>query len=72
MTTGRINQVNINSSFVPRISKNTSTSKKTMQTEVYIVFLQEILEIQTNIIDNLSMNPLSFICLTIFFTEIVS
>jgi hypothetical protein len=46
MTTGRINQVNINSSFVPRIPEDASTSKKTMQAETCIVFLQEIFEMQ--------------------------
>ncbi len=58
MTTGRINQVNINSSFVPCTPEGTSTSKKTMQTEVCIVFLQDIFEMQANITYSLSTNTL--------------
>ena len=72
MTTGRINQVYIHSFFFPRIQKDTCTSKKAMQTEICIAFIQEIFEMHSNTNKCLSTLSLLFKSLQILFTEIVS
>ena len=71
MTTGRINQVYIHSFFFPRIPRDTCTSKKAMQTEICIAFIQEIFEMHSN--TNLCLSTLWFIfkAQQILFTEIV-